>query len=219
MQRFLTPLLIVIVGVVSVYLWADLFRFARQPSTTGLELLGTLPDFELIESGQAPLRLEDLRGKVWVADFMYTSCVDVCPLQSAEMARLQAAFADHGDLRLVSISVDPERDTPAVLSDYAENFQADPGRWLFATGEPEAIARLAQEGFRLAAASYVQGGEADYTFIHSNRFVLVDRQGRIRGYYRSTDPDDLVRLRRDLTVLLRQVAASWGQPALGNKEM
>ena len=65
----------------------------------------------------------------------------------------------------------------------------------------------------------MQGGEADYTFIHSNRFVLVDRQGRIRGYYRSTDPDDLVRLRRDLTVLLRQVAASWGQPARGNKEM
>ena len=207
MQRFLTPLLILVVGVVSAYLWADLFRFARQPSPAGLEPLGTLPAFELVERRQVPLRLEDLRGKVWVADFMYTSCVEVCPLQSAEMARLQAAFADHGDLRLVSISVDPERDTPAVLSDYAEKFRADPGRWLFATGEPQAIARLAQEGFRLSAASFVQG-EGDYTFIHSNRFVLVDRQGRIRGYYRSTDADDLVRLRRDLTILLRQVAAS-----------
>ena len=207
MQRFLTPLLIIVVGVVSAYLWADLFRFARQPSPAGLEPLGTLPAFELVERRQVPLRLEDLRGKVWVADFMYTSCVEVCPLQSAEMARLQAAFAGHGDLRLVSISVDPERDTPAVLSDYADKFQADPGRWLFATGEPDAIARLAQEGFRLSAASFVQGDE-DYTFIHSNRFVLVDRHGRIRGYYRSTDADDLVRLRRDLTILLGQVAAS-----------
>jgi len=209
MQRFLTPLLIIVVGVVSVYLWADLFRFARQPSVPALQQLGTLPAFDLTERRQAPLRLDDLRGKVWVADFMYTSCVEVCPLQSAEMARLQTAFADHPDLRLVSFSVDPERDTPAVLSAYADNFQADPERWLFATGEPEAVARLAQEGFRLSAASYVAGGDgADYTFIHSNRFVLVDRQGRIRGYYRSTDPDDLVRLRRDLTVLLRQVAAS-----------
>ena len=207
MQRFWAPLLIIVVGVVSVYLWADLFRFARQPSMPALQQLGTLPAFDLTERRQAPLRLDDLRGKVWVADFMYTSCVEICPLQSAEMARLQAAFADHPDLRLVSFSVDPERDTPAVLSAYADKFQADPERWLFATGEPEAVARLAQEGFRLSAASYVADG-ADYTFIHSNRFVLVDRQGRIRGYYRSTDPDDLVRLRRDLTVLLRQVVAS-----------
>ena len=209
MQRFWAPLLIVVVGVVSAYLWADLFRFARQPSAPALQSLGTLPDFDLIERRQVPLRLDDLRGRVWVADFMYTSCVEICPLQSAEMARLQTAFADHADLRLVSISIDPERDTPAVLSAYAEKFQADPERWLFATGEPEAIARLAQEGFRLSAASYVPGDDgADATFIHSNRFVLVDRQGRIRGYYRSTDPDDLVRLRRDLTVLLQQVAAS-----------
>ena len=209
MQRIWTPLLIIVVGVVSVYLWADLFRFAGQQSAPGLEPLGTLPAFDLIERRQVPLRLDDLRGKVWVADFMYTSCVEVCPLQSAEMARLQAAFAAHPDLRLVSISVDPERDTPAVLSAYAEQFQADPERWLFATGEPDAVARLAQEGFRLSAASYVSGEDgADYTFIHSNRFVLVDRQGQIRGYYRSTDPDDLMRLRRDLTVLLQQVATS-----------
>ena len=203
MQRFWAPLLIIVVGVVSVYLWADLFRFARQPSVPALQPLGTLPAFDLIERRQEPLRLADLRGKVWVADFMYTSCVEICPLQSAAMARLQTAFADHADLRLVSISVDPEHDTPAVLSAYAEKFQADPERWLFATGEPDAIARLAQEGFRLSAASYVPGDEgADDTFIHSNRFVLVDRQGRIRGYYRSTDSDDLVRLRRDLTMLL-----------------
>ena len=209
MQRFWAPLLIIVVGVVSVYLWADLFRFARQPSAPVLEPLGTLPAFDLIERRRAPLRLDDLRGKVWVADFMYTSCVEICPLQSAEMARLQTAFADHPDLRLVSISVDPERDTPAVLSAYADQFQADAERWLFATGEPAAVARLAQEGFRLSAASYAAGDDgADYTFIHSNRFVLVDRQGRIRGYYRSTDPDDLVRLRRDLTILLQQVAAS-----------
>ena len=206
MRRLWTPLLILIVGVVSVYLWADLFRFARQPSPADLEPLGTLPPFELRERSQLLLRLDDLRGKVWVADFMYTSCVEFCPLQSAEMARLQTAFAGHRDLRLVSISVDPERDTPAVLSAYAAKFQADPERWLFATGQPEAVARLAQQGFRISAASYAAGEDgADYTFIHSNRFVLVDRQGRIRGYYRSTDPDDLARLRRDLTVLLEQV--------------
>ncbi len=207
MQRLWAPLLVIVVGAVSVFLWAGLVRFARQ--APALEPLGTLPAFDLIERRQAPLRLDDLRGKVWVANFMYTSCVEVCPLQSAEMARLQTAFADHADLRLVSISVDPERDTPAVLTAYAENFRADPERWFFATGEPDAVARLAQEGFRLSAASYVSGEDGeDYAFIHSNRFVLVDRQGRIRGYYRSTDPDDLARLRRDLTVLLQQVAAS-----------
>ena len=207
MQRLWAPLLVIVVGAVSVFLWAGLVRFARQAPAP--QPLGTLPAFDLVERRQAPLRLDDLRGKVWVANFMYTSCVEVCPLQSAEMARLQTAFADHADLRLVSISVDPEHDTPAVLTAYAENFRADPERWFFATGDPDAVARLAQEGFRLSAASYVSGEDGeDYAFIHSNRFVLVDRQGRIRGYYRSTDPDDLARLRRDLTVLLQQVAAS-----------
>ena len=114
MQRFWAPLLIIVVGVVSVYLWADLFRFARQPSVPALQQLGTLPAFDLTERRQ--LRLDDLRGKVWVADFMTRAR----NMSAAE--RRNGALAD-GVRRPPgpapgSISVDPERDTPAVLSAY-----------------------------------------------------------------------------------------------------
>jgi cytochrome oxidase Cu insertion factor (SCO1/SenC/PrrC family) len=112
---------------------------------------GTVPEFDLIErSGQRVTR-NDLLGLVWVVNFFYTSCPDTCPLQSATLARLQRDFADDRDVRLVSISVDPEHDTPAVLQDYAQRFGADPERWLFLTGDKAAIYRLAQEGFHLSA--------------------------------------------------------------------
>jgi cytochrome oxidase Cu insertion factor (SCO1/SenC/PrrC family) len=95
------------------------------------------------------VRKADLEGKVWVASFIFTNCPDECPLMTAEMARLQSDLAHIPELRLVSISVDPERDIPAVLSQYADRFDADPERWLFLTGDKQAIYRLARDGFRL----------------------------------------------------------------------
>lgn len=85
-------------------------------------------------------------------EFFYSSCPDVCPLQSARMAHLQRDLADQPDVRLVSISVDPEHDTPEVLRDYAQRFGADPERWLFLTGDKVAIHRLARDGFHLSVA-------------------------------------------------------------------
>ena len=125
------------------------------------------------------------------------------------MAQLQANFAETAAVRLVSITVDPERDTQAVLSRYADRFGADPGRWLFLTGEKESIYRLVRDGFRLpvvdplltspfAPASH--GGGKDPA--HATRFVLVDRRGRIRGYYDSTEAEALHRLRKHVQTLL-----------------
>jgi cytochrome oxidase Cu insertion factor (SCO1/SenC/PrrC family) len=95
------------------------------------------------------VRRADMEGKVWIASFIFTNCPDECPLMTAEMAQFQSDWAHVPDLRLVSISVDPERDTPAVLSQYADRFNADPERWLFLTGDKRAIYHLAREGFRL----------------------------------------------------------------------
>jgi protein SCO1 len=111
-------------------------------------------------------------------------------------------------LLLVSITVDPERDTPKVLSKYADRFGANPARWFFLTGEEDSIHKLAQEGFRLAAVEipHANRPETGATHTHSPRFVLVDRSAQIRGYYTSTDPDALKRLRDDLKSLLRSEA-------------
>ena len=223
LQRALwTGLILVLLGVGGAGVWSLVRgRIAEERGLAGrssrLPVYGSLPDFSLIErSGRRVERLEFL-GKIWVVDFMYTRCPDTCPLQSAEMARLQADLATESDARLASITVDPTRDTPQVLSRYADRFKAHHGRWLFLTGEKEAIYRLAQEGLRLpildpknkagvlepgpAMASEGAGG---ITVLHSSRFVLVDRKARIRSYYDSTDMDSLQKLRQDVKALLQE---------------
>lgn len=169
---------------------------------------GRAPDFSLTERAGKPIKSADLAGKVWVANFIYTHCPDSCPIQSAEIKKLQDEFGGEGDLRLVSITVDPKRDTPAALAEYADRFGADRGRWLFLTGEEGAIDHLAQAGFHLAAAEIpsAKRDSTGATHLHSPRLVLVDRRGEIRGYYPATEPEALARLRRDLKVLLGEVS-------------
>ena len=200
-------LAIVLAGIIGIAVWTGLEVWPRQGGwdQRPLEELGNfgkVPDFSLIERSGKPLGLSDLHEKVWIANFMYTTCKDTCPLQSAEMAKLQAELSDRADIRLVSITIDPERDTPQILSGYADRFKADLDRWLFLTGEKEAIYRLAQEGFRLSAVPVSDGtGKNSNVILHSSRFVLVDGEAKIRGYYDSRDAEALKRLRADLKML------------------
>ena len=173
---------------------------ARQPVLERLARYGPAPDFSLVERTGRPVSAADLRGRVWIADFIYTRCEDTCPLQSRAMAALQADLKAYGDLRSVSITVDPLTDSPALLSQYADRYRADPERWLFLTGELRDIRRIVQEGFRLSAAPV--DDTPDPVVFHSARFVLVDRNGEIRGYYDSNDPRALKRLRETARSLL-----------------
>ena len=124
----------------------------RQPVLEQIARYGPAPDFSLVERSGRPVSAGDLRGRVWIADFIYTQCRDTCPLQSRAMAALRTDLKGYGDLRSVSISVDPLTDTPALLSRYADRYGADPERWLFLTGELGEIRRIVQDGFRLSAA-------------------------------------------------------------------
>ena len=182
-------------------------RLSREEQPLdGLNRYSAVPEFALIERSGKNIRLGDLRGKVWVADFIYTNCKDTCPLQTAEMAKLQEQWqrrwADRSDFKLVSFSVDPDHDTPQVLSHYADNFGADRDRWWFLTGNKEQIANLVQAGFRLSAAPLTENGSDDQVILHSPRFVLVDGDAQIRGYYDSRDSDALARLKKDLATLM-----------------
>jgi len=119
------------------------------PAGHDLQRLGEVPDFALIERSGQQVTKTDLLGKVWIASVIFTRCVDECPLVSSHMARLQDAFAAEPDVRLVSITVDPAYDTPEVLTRYAQRFAAQPERWLFLTGDKDAIYRLVRAGFHL----------------------------------------------------------------------
>lgn len=145
--------LTLVVGVsVGVFVLQGVYT-SRPALQDNLRPLGIVPDFALRERSGRLVTRDDLGEKVWVVGFVFTRCVDECPLVSNRMARLQETFAAQADLCLVSITVDPEHDTPEVLSRYAEGFGAHPQRWLFLTGEKAAIYRLARQGFHLSVVA------------------------------------------------------------------
>ena len=189
-------------------LWLKLGPHSRlvmeqNDSSNGMKQYGSVPEFTLTEREGSLVSLQQLRGKIWVADFIYTTCTDTCPLQSAMMAKLQHQYSTNPDFQLVSFTVDPERDTPQALTSYAMKFQADGKRWYFLTGPKERIVRLVQEGFHLAVTTFSNDAEPAGVIGHSPRFVLMDKDARIRGYYDSRDSEALVRLQNDIDSLAK----------------
>ncbi len=173
-----------------------------------LPILYTVPDFSLLSSGGGVVSRADLAGDIWIADFIFTSCAGVCPILSARMAEVQKVLGERKiKARLVSISVDPARDTVPVLRDYAARYAADPDVWWFLTGERDELYELIGKGFRLSVAERSPddaGADDGHDLItHSDRFVLVDGQGRIRGYYHGTERESVDALIEDLEKLSR----------------
>jgi protein SCO1/2 len=157
-----------------------------------------VPEFTLVERSSREVTNKELEGQIWIADFVYTTCGGICPIMTGKMKRLQDKLP--AEIRLVSFSVDPDVDTPAVLREYANKFGADPNRWLFLTGNRESLFTLSRDGFKLAVAA--DNGTELEPITHSSRFVLVDRQGRVRGYYSMDDPSELEHIVSDAKSLL-----------------
>ncbi len=164
-----------------------------------LPVWGELPSFSLSDQNSQPFGSADLRGAVWVADFVFTSCPGRCPLLTREMSRIQREITTRGwdDVRLVSISVDPETDTPQTLAAYAQKHGADSKLWRFLTGPREQVWNLSVEGFMLPVAAAAEHGGGG-PILHSNKFVLADRRGQIRGYYDALEPEQWSKLIADL---------------------
>jgi cytochrome oxidase Cu insertion factor (SCO1/SenC/PrrC family) len=181
-------LLLPVAGVVATLLRIEPGRRAYQGVT----------DFTLTEASGKTVRLADLRGKVWVASFIFTSCAGSCPIMTHHLARAQTDFPVRDDFKLVSVSVDPERDTPAVLMQYAAKNGADRSRWWFLTGDKTQIQRLSRETFKLPVDE--DGEEVN----HSSKFVLVDRNGMIRSYYDGLDVETVKQLTRDVKQVLAE---------------
>jgi protein SCO1/2 len=161
---------------------------------------GSVPSFELVNQNGQPFGSAQLLGKIWIADFIFTTCPGPCPMISSRMSELQAPL-EKTDVHLVSFTVDPDQDTPEVLRGYAEKLQAEPNRWDFLTGSKSLIYNLSRDGFKLAVSdNSVETG----TPLHSTRMILVDRHGDIRGYYDATEADALTKLLADTNHLLRE---------------
>jgi protein SCO1/2 len=193
-QKIITALLwgvlvVAMLGVIGTGLWA---KFRPEP----LPVLYGGPTFTLTDQDARPFGSKELRGKVWVADFIFTTCPGACPKMTMRMSGLQKAIPDR-DVHFVSFTVDPERDTPEVLKKYAQGYDADPGRWHFLTGEKSALFDVAA-GMKLTAAP---AGTFGPEIVHAEKFLLLDGDGRVRGAYDSTDEQDLKKLAADAAAL------------------
>jgi protein SCO1/2 len=163
---------------------------------TKLPSLGAVPDFALTDHTGANFDSASiLHGHVWVADFMFTNCPGPCPRMSSQMRQVQTAFEGE-PVKLVSLTVDPARDTPEVLTEYAAYYKATPGVWYFLTGAQATLNHLDQDVFKL--------GSVDGSLDHSTRFILIDRQSQVRGYYLTSDADAITRLIADAKTLLKE---------------
>lgn len=162
-------------------------------------VLVSLPAFSLTSEKGTPFGSAELRGKVWIASFMFTSCPTICPKLMERMAEIQHRTRNAGTgVHLVSVSVDPETDTPERLATFARRFKASPYRWTFLTGEQKALEDTVVKGFKLAMGRDLESG---MQFFHSERFALVDGEGRVRGYYESDKPG-IDKLLRDVNYLI-----------------
>lgn len=155
-----------------------------------------VPDFALTDARGETMTLDSLKGKVWVAMFFFTSCAGPCPVMVRSMGDLARDVSGAQPVRFVSITVDPETDTPERLKAYGEAAGADFNRWHFLTGPMADIERLSHEGFKL--------GSVDEPIFHSDRFVLVDAAGSIRGYFTGTEAEAIARLKGAIQTLLKE---------------
>lgn len=198
-------LIFVMLGIGVLFLWSQRLNHlpTEEGSTSPLLIYKQLPTFSLTTQTNQDLSLADLQGKVWIADFIFTRCQSACPVLSRRMEGLTKSLT-HDDLRYVSFSVDPTWDKPEVLAKYGAQFNAKESQWFFLTGEQSTIYDLVQKGFQLgvAEATPEELEAGGMPILHSSKFVLVDQEGRIRGYYDSTDESKMTALKKDALALL-----------------
>lgn len=187
---------------------AILFTFAyvqlqssKKTQTALLPDLGRVPEFSFVNELSEPLGRDTLKGKVWVANFVFTRCPGPCPMMTSRMLELQQNLQkiEDGSVQLVTFTVDPEYDTPEVLAEYAKKAFADPARWNFATGEPAAMEEFVVKGMLQPLATEPDGSPA-----HSTRFVVVDEEGRMRAFRDGMDPEVVPKLLTDIGALMRE---------------
>ena len=168
---------------------------ACRSRKSSLDDYGNVPEFTLTSQDGQPFSSGALQGKIWVADFIYTTCTGPCPRMTSQMREVQDAIVKISEVKLVSFTVDPARDTPQVLADYAKTHGASFEHWYFLTGPQATLQKLDRDAFKL--------GNVDGTLEHSTRFALVDRQAHIRGYYDTSESSVIPRLISGIYELLR----------------
>jgi protein SCO1/2 len=188
MKVLFTSIIILFVLSVLALLVIDMAKESRND----LPVLGEVPEFNFIERNGMTFGSENMKGKINIINFFFTTCQGPCPIMNARVAELYKKYSSTDKVRFISISVDPKRDSLAALREYADDYGVIDQRWLFLRGDLKEVHRVSEQGFMLAG---------DFPTIHSTKLILVDQKNRIRGYYDSFDEESL----RLLTIHVREL--------------
>lgn len=164
----------------------------------------TIADFKLVNQNGETITTKDYKGKIYIADFFFTRCQNICIAMAYNMKELQTFYKNDNDLMFLSHSVTPGIDSVSVLKEYALKKGVIDGKWNVTTGEKKHIYELARKSY-FAVLDQGNGGEND--FIHTEQFVLVDKERRIRGYYDGTDRKEMTKLKQDIDLLKEEYAS------------
>jgi protein SCO1/2 len=204
LQWIVFGILFAVIAVIFVLFARERFTRAKSAAKSELPVYTVLRDFALTNQNNTVVTLDDLRGKVWVADIIFTRCPGPCRRMTKDMARLQDLWPKDAPVHFVSLTSDPEYDNPAVLKRYAEEFKADPARWNFLTGTKKQIVDAAENlKFVRVEKDEKDRDSVDDLFIHSTTFMIVDKRGQIRSVVETDQPDALTKARALVEELLR----------------
>lgn len=170
--------------------------YLKNKTSKPLPILTQVPGFNLTDAQNQKIQAKDLKGNIWVVNFIFTSCGGPCPMLTQKMALIQKRFHHTKNFKSVSLTVDPETDVPSILKDYSKKYLADLNKWYFLTGDSQDIQDLMVKGFKI--------GHAEKPIFHSNYFVLVDKNLKIRGYYQGDDTKAINQLQKDIQKLITQ---------------
>jgi protein SCO1 len=193
-------------NVLRVYNPSDVNPTLVDPSIQDKTKDHTIGDFSFLNQLGDTITKESVTGKIFVTDFFFTSCGGICPKMTTQLQRVQREFSDDPNFLILSHTVNPSRDTVATMFKYAERFEANAEKWWFLTGEKKELYLMARKSYLIvpdeADPNFEHGGESD--FLHTENFALIDPEGRIRGFYNGTDPNEIDELFRDVYDLKRE---------------
>lgn len=219
MYRILFLIVLFIVGVTISYQYLKPSEKKKLPFINPIDISEEMVDPELLRVGYGhkignfsfldqngnTVTQNDVKGKVFVAEYFFTTCQTICPIMNKQMQRVHEAYRKNDAVNILSFTVNPEIDTVEQMKRYADEHKADGKKWHFLTGEKDKLYKLARKSFFVLKPAESQNlGDVGSDFIHTNNFVLVDEEMRIRGYYDGTNKKEVDRLIKDIDLLLNE---------------
>ena len=213
MKRFIPAIIIVLVGITFTYILTDRPKPLKvfnpidvnpelvDESVRNIDKFHRVGTFSLTDQDGNNVTEKDFEGKIYVTDFFFATCPTICPKMASQMNRVYNEFLENDDIRILSHTVMPEADSVPVLKEYADKLDVKSDKWKFVTGDKKQIYNLARKTY-FAAVTEGDGGVND--FIHTENFVLVDKEKRLRGFYDGTSKEDVDRLISDIYSLLEE---------------